>query len=104
VSIHTLHILFNTSPEYSVLRTLRRDTRRKKDTTIESILSSRLLEHFYIEKYFIRPAFLHRDTVLLNPKSKVTPFSLQEKEEIHTSLVYLNELFGKMNTLSSDAK
>lgn len=84
-SIQTLTILYNTSFEDSMIRALRRD-KKNKWSTFQKTLEDRLPEYYHILELYIRPALENKDTLLLDKKREVPPFTISEKEEIIQAL------------------
>lgn len=79
-------ILFDTSPEHSVIKVLRRD-RDAKGYNFKDILFHRVQELFYILRVFIYPVLRDESTIVLRRKAKHIPFTEEEKEEILSAII-----------------
>lgn len=84
-SIQTLTVLYNTSFEDSMIRALRRD-KKSKWSSFQKTLEDRLPEYYNILELYMQPSLENKDTILLDKKREVPPFTALEKEEIIQAL------------------
>ncbi len=100
-SIQVLKILFNLSPETSLIRVLRRDHERK-GYSFASILKHRLKEYYLIMKRYIEPALQDPDTIILNKRRELPPFTKEEISTIYVALNQLQESFAQDDSLTEE--